>query len=256
MHDVDARRIRVVYRNQLVGFIFGVNDEPVGLVDHLLLAHATQRGLGAVTLGEGLVLDGGECVRGVHQRDTPAVTGEPARLTREPIVRVNQVVVARFVDRFGPQYPGGKGAQLGGQVVLVQPLEGTRDDIAHRHPVGDGDHGLVGRRGGTGENVDGDTPAGQLKGSLQHVDVHPAGIAGARLSQWRGVYGQDGDAARLQCRNRPARELIATKHTAILSLAYGLSTRSTATSALGLSVTRSPGGAPPRGSCAASRPNA
>ena len=36
---------------------------------------------------------------------------------------------------------------------------------------------------------------GERGGELPHVDVHAAGIAGARLDVWRGVQGDDGDGA-------------------------------------------------------------
>ncbi len=45
MDDVDARRIGMVQRNQLARFVFGVDDEPVRFVDHLLFADGAQRWL-------------------------------------------------------------------------------------------------------------------------------------------------------------------------------------------------------------------
>ena len=46
MHDVDAGRVGVVQRNQLLRFMFGVDDQPVSLVDDLLFADGTQRRFG------------------------------------------------------------------------------------------------------------------------------------------------------------------------------------------------------------------
>ena len=46
MDHVDPGRVGVVQRNQLLRFMFGVHDQSVGLVDHLLLADGAQRRLG------------------------------------------------------------------------------------------------------------------------------------------------------------------------------------------------------------------
>ena len=81
MHDVDPVQIGVVQRNQLVRFFFGVDNQPVGLVHHLLFANGAQRRLGSVTMGECGVLDRGQGVGGVHQRHRPAISGQPADLT-------------------------------------------------------------------------------------------------------------------------------------------------------------------------------
>ena len=43
MHHVDAVRVGVVQRNQLLRFMFGVDDQPVRLVDHLLFTDGAQR---------------------------------------------------------------------------------------------------------------------------------------------------------------------------------------------------------------------
>ena len=55
--------------------------------------------LGPVAGGELSVLDLGQGVRGVHQRHAPALLGQPADLAGQPVVRVDQVVVA---GRRGP----------------------------------------------------------------------------------------------------------------------------------------------------------
>jgi hypothetical protein len=98
--------IGAMNRNQLSCFILGVDDEPVCLVDDLLLANGAQRRLGPVTIGQRRVLHRGQGVRGMHQRHRPAVPSQPADLTRQPVVRVHDVVVTRFVGRFGAQHPG------------------------------------------------------------------------------------------------------------------------------------------------------
>ena len=119
--------------DQLFRFVLGVDDQPVRLVDHLLLPDRAQRRLGRIAVGQRGVLHRGERVRGVHQRDRPAVAGQPADLPGQPVVRVHDVVVPRFVGRLGAQHPGRERAQLGGQVVLVQALERARHHVADQH---------------------------------------------------------------------------------------------------------------------------
>ena len=196
MHHVDARRIGVVKRNQLLRFVFGVDDQSVRLVDDLLLTDRAQRRFGCVAFGKRRVLDRREGMRGVHQRHRPPITREPADLTRQPVVRVHDVVVARLVCRFGPQHAGGECAQLCGQVVLVQPFEGARDDVAHQHAGRHPHRRLIGRRCGPGEDLHLDAAARHLQRALQHVDVHAAGVTRAGLGQWRGVHRQNGDSSR------------------------------------------------------------
>ena len=104
----------------------GVGDQPVGLGDDLLLADHPGQRLGPVAGGELRVLDLGQGVRGVHQRHAPALPGQPADLAGEPVVRVDQVVVARRVGRLGAQHAVGERAQLGRQVLLGEALERAR----------------------------------------------------------------------------------------------------------------------------------
>ncbi len=96
---------------------------------------------------------------------------------------MHDVVVAGLVGGFGAQHAGGEGAQLGGQVVLVEPLERPGHDVAHQHAGRHLDDGLIGRRRRAGEDLHLDAAAGHLQRALQHVDVHAAGVAGARLGQ-------------------------------------------------------------------------
>ncbi|COW52285.1 Uncharacterised protein [Mycobacterium tuberculosis] len=183
MDHVDSCRIGTMKRNHLPGFIVGVDDQPIRLVDDLLLPDRTQRRLGSVAVGQCRVLHGGQRVCGVHQRHRPAVARQPADLTRQPVVRVHDVVVTRFVDRLGAQHPGGERTKLGGQVVLVQTLEGPRHHAAHQHPGCHPHHRWICRCGGPGEDLHLDAPTGQVQRTLQHVDVHAAGVTGARLCQ-------------------------------------------------------------------------
>ena len=125
--------IGVMQRNQLLRFVFGVDDQPVGLVDHLLLTDRAQRRLGLVADGQGGVLHRGQRVGGVHQRDGPPVPRQPADLPREPVVGVHDVVVAGFVGGLRAQHACGEGTQLRGQVVLVEPLERPGHHVADQH---------------------------------------------------------------------------------------------------------------------------
>jgi hypothetical protein len=84
---------------------------------------------------------------------------------------------------FCAQHARGEGAQLGGQVVFVEPLERPGHDVAHQHTGRHLHHRLIGRRRRAGEDLHLHAAAGQLQRAVQHVDVHAAGIAGARLGQ-------------------------------------------------------------------------
>ncbi len=137
--EVDARRddegaggVGAVVVDELARLFVGVGDEPVGLVDHLLLADHAGAGLGTVAVGQRLVLDLGEGVRRVDQRDAPPVAGQPADLAGEPVVRVDDVVVAGLVLGLLAQDGRGEGAQLGGEFLLAQALERAGADVADR----------------------------------------------------------------------------------------------------------------------------
>ncbi len=183
VHHVDAGRVGVVQRNQLLRFMFGVDDQPVRLVDDLLFTDGAQRRFRRVAVGKRGVLHRGQRVRGVHKRHRPAVPGQPADLPRQPVVRMHDVVVAGLMRGFGAKHTRRERTQLGGQVVLVEPLERPCHDVAHQHAGRDLDDGLIGRRRRAGEDLHLDAAAGHLQRALQHVDVHAAGVAGARLGQ-------------------------------------------------------------------------
>ena len=115
-------------------FGFGVHDQPVGFIDHLLFADRAQWRLRRVAIRERGVLDCGESVRRVHQWHRPAVPRQPSHLTGQPVVGVDDVVVPRFVIGLGAQDSGGEGAQLGREVVFVQAFERAGHHIANHHP--------------------------------------------------------------------------------------------------------------------------
>ena len=183
--DEGAGGVGAVEPHELAGLLLGVGDEPVGLGHHLLLADDPGPRLGAVADRQRLVLDLREGVRGVDQRHAPPVAGEPAHLARQPVVRVDDVVVAGLVLGLLAEHGGGEGAELGGQLLLAQALEGSGADVPHRHAGGHLDDRREVAGGGAGEDVDGDAAGGEALGGLDDVDVHarrrrrrPAGRAG------------------------------------------------------------------------------
>ena len=105
-------------------------------------------------------------------------------------MRVHDVVPAGLVAGLGAQHPRGEGAQLAGQVVLAQPLERPRDDVAHQHARRQLRDRRVLRRRRPREDLDLDAAAGHPQRGLHDVDVHPARVARARLLQRRGVHRQ------------------------------------------------------------------
>jgi len=123
-HDVDAARVGAVVLHELVPFLAGGRDEPVGLGDHLLLADDPAQRLRRVAGGQGSVLDLAERVRGVHEWHAPAVAGQPPDLSGQPVVGVDEVVPALLVVCLGAQHGGGERAQLSGQLVLAEPSNG------------------------------------------------------------------------------------------------------------------------------------
>lgn len=193
--DEGAVGVGAVEPDQLTGLLVGVRDQPVGLGDDLFLADHTGAGLRSVALGQRLVLDLGERVRGVDERDAPAVAGEPADLAGEPVVRVDDVVEARLVLGLLAQDGSGEGAQLRGELLLAEALERAGADVAHRHARAHLDHRREVAGGGAGEDVDLDAAGGQAAGGLDDVDVHAAGVAGAGLVERARVHRQRGHAA-------------------------------------------------------------
>ena len=180
--------VGAVEADQLAGLLVGVGDQPVGLGDDLLLADDAGAGLGPVAVGQRLVLDLGQGVRGVDERHAPPVAGEPADLAGEPVVRVDDVVVARLVLGLLAQDGGGEGAQLGGELLLAEALERAGADVADRHARAHLDDRREVAGGGAGEDVDLDAAGGEAAGGLDDVDVHAAGVAGAGLVERAGVH--------------------------------------------------------------------
>ncbi|MGX1369120.1 hypothetical protein RKD19_004479 [Streptomyces canus] len=167
--------------HEFLALLGGVRDEAVGGGDDLGLADDAGGGLGGVAVGEVGVLDLGHGVHGVHERGAPALGGEPADVAGEPVVRVDQVVVAGAVTGPGLHHAVGEGAQLGGEVLLVEALIGARVDVADQDAGGhlDGGRQTAGRR--AREDLDLDVDRGEALRELDDVDVHAARVAGAGL---------------------------------------------------------------------------
>ncbi len=192
--DGGAGGVGVVVVDELARLLGGVGDEPVGGAHDLRLADHAGGGFGGVARGERGVLDLGHGVHGVHQGDAPAFGGEPADVAGEPVVGVDQVVVAGPVPRPGPHHAVGEGAQLRGEVLFGEPLVGAGVHVPHQHAGRQLDGGREHGGGGPGEHLDLDADGGELPGQFDDVDVHPAGVTGARLVQRRGVHAEHGHA--------------------------------------------------------------
>ncbi len=183
MDDGDLAGVGFVVAYEFVGLFGGVGDEPVGGAHDLGLADDAGGGLRGVARGERGVLDLGHGVHGVHQGGAPALGGQPADVAAEPVVGVDQVVVAGPVARPGLHHAVREGAQLRGQLLLGEAFVGARVDVAHEHAGRQFDGGRQGAGGGAGEDLDLDVDRGQALGQLHDVDVHAARVAGARLVQ-------------------------------------------------------------------------
>ncbi len=184
MDDGDPAGVGVVVPEQFVAFLPGVRYQPVGGPDDLCLADDAGGGLGGVALGEGGVLDLGHGVHGVDERDAPALGGQPADVAGEPVVGVDQVVVAGAVAGPGLGHAVGEGAQLGGEVLLGQALVGPGVHVPYQDAGGEFDDRWERGGGRPREDVHFDAGGGESPGEFDDVDVHSAGVAGAGLVQW------------------------------------------------------------------------
>ncbi len=170
-----------VVPDEFVGLLVGVGDEPVRGGDDLRLADHAGGGLGGVAVGQVGVLDLGHGVHGMHQGDAPALGGEPADVAGEPVVGVDEVVVAGAVAGPGLHHAVREGAQLGREVLLGEALVGPRVDVPDEDARGELDRGREPARRRPGEDLDLDVDRGQALGQLHDVDVHAAGVTGAGL---------------------------------------------------------------------------
>jgi hypothetical protein len=138
-----------------------VGDEGGRGLDDLGLPDLTPERLRLVTGGELTILDAGHRVHGVDERDVPSVRREPADLTGQPVVGVDQVVPVLRRAGSDAHHPGGEGAELPGQLLLDQAFIRTSLDVVDDQAGRDLDDRR--RRSGRAprEDVDGDTALGQ-----------------------------------------------------------------------------------------------
>lgn len=129
------------------------------------------------------ILDRCQSMSCVDERHTPAIACEPADLPGQPVVRVNQVVVPGLVPRFLTKNSRGECTQLRREVLFVETLERTGNDIAYHHTRCGLTERFIGRGRRTGEYFDLYAAFRQLDGALQNVDVHPARVAHSGLRQ-------------------------------------------------------------------------
>lgn len=108
---------------------------------------------------------------------------------------VDQVVVAGAVAGPGLHHTVGEGAELGGEVLLVEALVGAGVDVADEDAGGQFHGGREVGGGGAGEDLDLDVDRGEALRQLHDVDVHAAGVAGAGLVERGGVHAEHGYAA-------------------------------------------------------------
>ncbi|GAA3096283.1 hypothetical protein GCM10020254_46880 [Streptomyces goshikiensis] len=181
--DGHLRGVGLVVPYEFFRFLGGVGDEPVRGRDDLGLADDAGGGLGRVALGQRRVLDLGHGVHRVDERDAPALGGEPADVAGEPVVGVDEVVVAGAVSGPGLHHAVGEGAQLCRELLLGEALVRARVHVAHEDAGGELDHGGEAALGGPGEDLDLDVDRGEALGELHDVHVHAAGVAGAGLVQ-------------------------------------------------------------------------
>src|SRR5690606_27809941 len=157
----DLAGVGSVVLHEFAGLFGGVGDQPFGGGDDLGLADDAGGGLGDVAVGQVGVLDLGHGVHGVHQGDAPALGGEPADVAGEPVVGVDQVVVAGAVAGPGLHHAVGEGTQLGRQVFLGETLVGARVDVPDEDTGGQLDGGREGGGGRAGEDLDLDVDRGE-----------------------------------------------------------------------------------------------
>src|SRR3954463_13459892 len=117
----------------------------------------------------------------MHERHSPALLHQPADLAGQPVVRVNEVEVPRFVHRLDPQHTGRERAELRGEISLVQALERTGGDVTHAHARRELDDRREVTRGCPGEDLHIDAGGGETFGYFADVDIEAAGVTGARL---------------------------------------------------------------------------
>src|SRR4029450_9917466 len=104
--------------------------------------------------------------------------GKPADVARQPIVRVNKVVVTEFVMSFGTEDTRGEGTQLARKILLGEPSVRSGGDVADDPPGRHLHGGWKISTGRSGEDLDFGACGSHPLGELDDIDVHATGVTG------------------------------------------------------------------------------
>ena len=188
---LDTVGIGAVERAQQAGLLTGGGQDQVGAADDVGLTLDPAGHL--VAGGHPAPLHQRQRVEGGHHRQRQLVLQAVGRLARQPVVGVEDLVVA-------PAPPDLTEHRLGelvdepGQALLGDGRGGPGRHIEHPEVGLDRDHPGLPRVLGPGVDVAGDAGPGQGRGQRPDVDVHPPAVTDARLGHRGGVEGEDGHA--------------------------------------------------------------
>ena len=180
-HGGHLQRVRVVEIDQLRGLGSSVRDQPVSGSDDSGLADDATGRLWHISFSEQRVLDLGHRVHRVDQRHLPTVLREASDLSRQPVVRVDQVEVPRLMLGLDAQDAGREWAEQRRQVFLRHRLERASRDMPHQDARGQLDRGRQRTGSRPREDLDLHAKGSESTRSLDDVDVHAARVTGAGL---------------------------------------------------------------------------
>ena len=200
-HDKHALGNRSVRPHQLCAFIGRGRNQEIGLLRDLSLNPDAQRRFRSSARGQGPVLDQSKRVRDVRPPAGQVWPQEAGYLTREPVVREQEVIRDAFAFSKIEDLRG-EGRHLVVQRVLIQPPSGGQID--HPGQLGQGLDRRVVRRLLAGEDVGRDAPVAEGGGDLVDVDVEAAVRVLTQRSRGRRVYGDDRDPPWGAVRDRAA----------------------------------------------------
>ena len=193
----DPVGVGVVEADELAALLVGVGDQPVGGVDDLGLADGPRGRLRVVAGGQREVLDLGHRVHGVDQRHVPPLGGQPGRPGRRASSGSAPGRTSRAAGRPRARIsPEVKAHSWAGRSSLARPSKGPAVTCRTVTPGASSTRRRQVRAGGPGDHVDLDVERRQAAGELDDVDVHAAGVAGARLVERRRVHADHGQPSR------------------------------------------------------------
>ena len=199
--DADAVGLGPVQADELRRLDRRRGDQPVRVRDHELLAGQAVRGFRTLAARQGVVLDLAERVERGHQGDAPDLAGAAPHPAREPVVRVDEVVVGPL-RACPPQDPAQELRQEPRQLLLGHGRARSGLDVDQPGAVPellDLGTPLVPR---AGEDVHLDAARRQALGRRPDEDVHPAGVARTRLVERGRVQADHGDPRLIADRRR------------------------------------------------------